>query len=107
MKIINLTPHDVDICDDYGNIIKTYKASGQIARESQRAVVVDCIDGIPLKVSRSAHIVGLPEPEEGTLYIVSTVLRNACKDRLDLISPATKVRVNGRVVGCTSFMSNG
>ena len=32
MKIINLTPHDVNICDEYGNVIETYKASGIEAR---------------------------------------------------------------------------
>ena len=106
MKVINLTPHNVDICDEDGNIIKTYEASGQIARLSQRAEVVDYIDGIPVKVSRNRKVVYLPEPQEGVTYIVSNIILNECRDRMDLIAPATKFYDGNRLVGCTSFMSN-
>ena len=106
MKVINLTPHNVDICDEDGNIIKTYEASGQIARLSQRAEVIEYIDGIPVKVSRDRRITGLPMPHKGVTYIVSNVVLNECRDRLDLIAPATKFYDGNRLVGCTSFMSN-
>ena len=32
MKVINLTPHNVNICDENGKVIKTYRASGTVAR---------------------------------------------------------------------------
>lgn len=106
MEVINLTPHNVDICDEDGNIIKTYEASGQIARLAQRAEVIEYIDGIPVKVSRDRRITGLPMPHKGVTYIVSNIILNACRDRMDLIAPATKFYDGNRLVGCTSFMSN-
>lgn len=32
MKVINLTPHNVDICDINGKVIKTYEPSGIVVR---------------------------------------------------------------------------
>lgn len=106
MKVINLTPHNVDICDEDGNIIKTYEASGQIARLAQRAEVVEYIDGVPVKVSRDRRITGLPDPRKDVTYIVSNIVLNECRHRKDLIAPATKFYDGNRLVGCTSFMSN-
>ena len=107
MKVINLTPHDVSIYTEDRKIIKTYAYSGQIARLAQRAEVVDYIDGIPIKVSRNRRITGLPEPQEGVLYIVSDIVLNCCRHRTDLIAPGSKIYDdNRRVIGCTSFMSN-
>lgn len=106
MTVINLTPHDVDICDYNGNIIKTYKASGIVARNARYTECVGNIDGVPLMASRNERMVNLPEPQEDTMYIVSDVVRHVCADRMDIMSPAEKVRINGRVVGCMTFMSN-
>lgn len=106
MKVINLTPHDVDICDKYGSVIKTYKASGTIARVAYGYNEVEYIDGTPLVVRVNERIVDLPEPKEGVYYIVSNIILTYCSDRLDLISPVKQVRYNGRVVGCEAFVSN-
>lgn len=48
--------------------------------------------------------VDLPEPEIGTLFIVSRVIAEACPDRADLLVPDNLVRDGaGRVVGCRSL----
>ncbi len=106
MKVINLTPHDVNICDDYGHIIKTYKTSGIIARVANGFETIDYVDGTPIVCRTNERIVNLPEPEEDTVYIVSNVILDYCLDRMDLLAPVQQVRINGQVVGCRSFMSN-
>ena len=107
MKIINCCDHNVNICDRYGNIIKVYEPSGYHARLRQDSYIIDHIDGIPVKVRRNDRIVGLPEPEEGTLYIVSEIMRWACPDRTDIISCGGKYHDStGRVRGWTAFARN-
>ena len=106
MKVINLTPHDVDICDRQGNVLKTYKASGEVARINHGYDDIDYVDGVPIVVRTDEQIVGLPKEQDGVMYIVSTIVLNECKDRLDLLAPVQQMRVRGQVVGCRSFMSN-
>lgn len=106
MKVINVTPHNVDICDENGNVIKTYEASGMVARVAHGWETIEYIDGIPMVTRVNARVVNLPEPQEDTLYIVSNIILDYCYDRMDLIAPCQQVKVNGRVVGCRSFVSN-
>lgn len=106
MKIVNCCDHNVEICDTHGNIIKIYEPSGNWARVSH-SIRIRHIDGVPTKVRENKKIVGLPEPEEGTMYIVSNILMAACPDRKDLLScGAKKCDKYGRVMGWTTFQSN-
>lgn len=78
---INLTPHAIVLNDG-----KTIPASGVVARVS--ATYSDFSpDGIA--EVRFGEPVGLPAPKEDTLFIVSGLLKQACPQRTDLISPAT------------------
>lgn len=106
MKVINLTPHDVNICDEYGNVIKTYAASGMVARVGHYWNTVDYVDGVPVVVRGNEHVVDLPEPQEDTFYIVSNVVLDYCYERLDLLAPVKQVRINGCIIGCLAFVSN-
>lgn len=106
MKVINLTPHDVTICDKYGNIIKTYEASGIVARVRCIWSEVDYIDDVPVVIRENGGIEDLPEPQEDTFYIVSNIVLDYCYDRLDLLAPVKQFKINGRVVGCTAFAGN-
>lgn len=106
MKVINLTPHAVNICDDNGNIINTYFCSGKVARVDHGWETIDYVDGIPLVVRQNMNVMNLPEPQEDTVYIVSNVVLDYCTDRMDLIAPVKQVKVNGRVIGCRAFVSN-
>lgn len=107
MKIINLTSHDVNVYDCSGNIIKVYKPSGLVARVAYSLQSVDCVDGIPINVQKNTRVVELPEPIEGVMFIVSSYLYNYCVDRTDLLALADKVKVNGKDVGCRSFLKRG
>lgn len=106
MKVINLTPHDVNICDVYGNIIKTYEPSGKVARVGHNWDEIDYIDGVPVVVRVNVELVDLPEEQRDTMYIVSNIILDYCKDRMDLLSPVKQVKRNGRVIGCRAFVSN-
>ena len=106
MKVINLTPHDVDICDEYGNVIKTYKASGIVARVRHYWSEIDNIDSVPVATRENEHVVDLPEAQEGVFYIVSNIVLRYCNDRFDLLAPVKQVKINGRIVGCQAFVGN-
>lgn len=64
MKIVNLTAHNVDICDEYGKVIKTYKPSGIVVRNAwfpEQVDIIDDVDGLFLFFdilgSRKLHFV--------------------------------------------------
>lgn len=99
MQIINLTPHNVTI--DWATI----PPSGQIARVSVDYRHTDDLDygGGTLPFCRPVYgdVQGLPDAVPGTVYVVSSLVQNAAKDRDDLVVPADLVRDDhGRVIGC-------
>ena len=106
MKVINLTPHRVSICDEYGKITKIYERSGNVARVAHNWEVIDIIDDVPLVVRQNERVIGLPEPQEDTVYIVSNIILSYCADRMDLVAPVKQVKINNSVVGCQAFVSN-
>lgn len=116
MKVINLTPHNVNICDEFGNIIKTYKASGMYARVDHGWETIEHVDDVPLVVRKDARVVvtnadgilefDLPRPKEDIMYIVSNVVLDYCRDRRDIMAPCKQVKVYGQVVGCRTFVGN-
>ena len=107
MKIINLTPHTVNICDEAGTIIKSYPCEGD-ARVKTECSDLLAIDHVPVKWVRYAETEGLPPRAEGIFYIVSMVVAQANPGRADLFCPNTApgevVRdVNGHITGVKSF----
>jgi len=112
-EIINLTPHDINVVDDNGNV-HTFPRSGTIARvdthtEYHRGWEV--YEGedvwIPLAHERDGEVIDLPEPKDGVDYIVSARVRNAVPHRKDVFSPGGLVRDDdGKVVGCSCLVGN-
>jgi len=104
-KIVNLTSHDI-----YDVVGKNwYPATNQVAKVTYTEKTLAIFNGTPIIEYVYSEPVGLPEPEEGTLYIVSSVVLNAMKGkRDDLISPAKIVRdTRGVPIGCQGFRVNG
>ena len=104
MRLVNLTPHPVMICGF------TIPPSGIVARVEESATPVGSItvDGheIPLVAKRFGAIVGLPEREEGVLYIASALVAQAAwaVGRTDVVHPGDLVRdAEGRVIGAASL----
>lgn len=96
---INLTPHDVIITVD--GKTETIKSSG-LARCQEKSTQVDLIDGwIPVYETEYGEVSGLPEPKEGTIYIVSAIVAKAVQNRTDVFIPAKTLRdSNGNIIGC-------
>ena len=87
MKLINLTPHDIVVQKEDGTRV-TYPASGQVARVEIEDACVGDIDGIPIYKGKAKKVEGIPNPQDGVMYVVSLfVLQHA--NREDLISPNT------------------
>lgn len=118
MKIINLTPHTVNIVDQTGNTIATFPSEGN-ARANQTEKLVGSVNGICLFSVEFGETVGLPEPEEGVKYVVSIITANAAKaagrDTSDLLLTtklvrkdengviATGMTAKGQIIGCEGF----
>ena len=106
MRYINLTPHDVSVQTE--GCFSTFSASGVIARVESRHVISSKYDEIPLFSVEYGDVYGLPEPEEGTLYIVSLLVMQA-SSRTDLVAPASGhpdvVRVNGQIHSVPGFVA--
>ena len=77
MKIINLTPHDFTLCNDTGEIIRIIEPTKPTARVSSVVRIVGEIDDIPITETTFGAVEDLPEPQEGTIYIVSLLVQQA------------------------------
>jgi len=108
VKVINLTPHDLNIrCAD-GRVL-TVPPSGIVARIEVSQVQTDSIvcQGyeIPIYSTRMGELVGLPDPEPATIFVTSLVVAKRARQlgRRDVFAPGELVRENGRVVGCVGL----
>lgn len=102
--IINLTPHALTFLDDANNVVLTVPSSG-IARAAQTRVHVADVDigGVSLSVHHSTYgaVEGLPEMQDGVIYVVSALTAQACPDRSDVFITDDPVRDEaGRIIGC-------
>lgn len=103
MNIENLTKHVVTVVDGNNNVID-FQPSGIEARCKEIAMHVDEYNGIPVYETEYDEVENLPEAKPNTIYIVSTLVRLACPDRKDLVSPAKPVRNEaGQIIGCMGF----
>ena len=91
MKFVNLTPHEINVMGVGGDVI-SIPASGMVARLKTGTEVIGEVEGIRLSKTVFGEPEGLPEPEDGTLYLVSQLIKNALPGRSDLGVPAEIVR---------------
>lgn len=98
MKIINLTPHDVNLYTSDG--VLTIASSG-IARAEAHTEQIGMVENIPVYRTVYGATAGLPEQQEGVIYIVSALAAQGCRGRSDVYIPADTVRDdNGCIIGC-------
>lgn len=101
--IRNLTPHAINIVDSEGRNIKTIEPSG-LARVAAVTVAIGEVDGIPLTRTEFGEVEGLPEPEDGTVFIVSALVKQRVPNRHDVVIPNELVRnEKGVIIGCKSL----
>lgn len=104
IKLVNLTPHTVKLVNDFG--VLELDSAG-VARVSSTQEEIGLIIGVPLVRATFGEVTGLPESVEGTMYIVSALVRAALPGRADLASPGDLVRdEKGNVIGAKSLIAN-
>ena len=103
MKFINLTTHDLTIVLENGDDL-ILPASGEVARVTFSTQQVDEVDGIPIyKTIYEPEVTGLPEPEDGTIFIVSSLAAQTAK-RHDVLAPTNLIRDDdGQVIAAGGF----
>ena len=121
-NFVNMTPHNINLIDS--PITETFSIrivpSGQTLRvprpknEMVRELTVGTANvtvnrkvfaGLSaVVVDADGNKTALPEPVEGTYYIVSRIACEAMPERSDLLMVDGTVRdENGRIIGCTGF----
>ena len=102
MKIINLTPHTINVAGH-----SPFIPSGEIARVNFQVIQSGEINGVPIMETLAHGISGLPTETPDTFFIVPTMVRQYFPKRRDLLSPAKLLRDKcGVVVGCVGFEIN-
>lgn len=87
MPIINLTEWTVRLADENGEVYTTFEPAERNLTVHTKGDEIE-VDGTPLEVTQVTSIEGLPQPEDGTYYIVPepvVMLLN----RSDLVAPDT------------------
>lgn len=103
MTFVNLTPHEITFIFADGNEL-VIPPSGNLARVSVKTEKVDEVEGIPVTTSVFGEVEGLPEPKEGTAYLVSSLVAQRVQGRDDVFIPSDSVRDSeGRIIGCRSL----
>jgi len=103
MTMVNLTPHAVTFLVD-GKDPVVVPASGTVARLKTSTAVIGDVDGIPITKTVFGDITDLPDQVDGVVYIVSSLVAQACRDRSDVFIPNDSVRnAEGQIVGCKSL----
>lgn len=103
-SIINLTPHTINIYNADGNEVTKFESMG-IARADSFETVVGELNGIPVVEMTYGAPVGLPDPTDDTVYIVSMLTIQAAiqvgRTTSDLYTTADLVRNDkGQIIGC-------
>lgn len=112
MKLVNLTPHELRFFTNEGNLIKL-SPSGVVARVDTHAKKIKTIDiggtDLPIYSVTYSNVNHIPEPEEGTIYVVSSIVAMHA-NRDDVMSPNTSKETsirdsNGYLIGVNSLQT--
>jgi len=107
-EVVNLTPHAISLANEAGEIIATFPPSGEVARLTTDSVEVGSLLGAPIKKTVYGEVSGVPDPQEGVVYLVSALVAQATK-REDVVAPDTgpsAVRnADGQVVAVRGFIT--
>lgn len=106
MKFVNLTPHSIRIRMDESaspeplDTDMVFQPDGTfVARVETQQERQNDIDGIPVYVTSFGDVIGLPDSEPETVYIVSILVAQRAQ-RDDVLSPltdSTAVRKDGQI----------
>lgn len=112
IKLVNLTPHAINLIVPDGNGGETLivvPPSGAVARcavTRRVAYLIETPEGFKIPVNHTSfgEVEGLPDPEPGVAYIVSTLVAQAARERSDIYVVDDTVRDEaGRIVGARAL----
>lgn len=87
----NLTQHTLNVRLPDGE--RVILPTGVVARVAVDCAVTREVDGIPVVVRSTGAVVDLPDPQDGVVFLVSTLvleaLAKAGSTRSDVLAPAT------------------
>jgi hypothetical protein len=86
--ILNLTPHPLHLYQENGEVL-TIAPTAPAARVSSVTEKVFEIGGFPVTRTTFGDVENLPDPEEGTIFVVSMLVQQAANHRTDLYRPDT------------------
>jgi hypothetical protein len=114
MKLVNLTPHTVNIFNEDGDEVLAVPPSGLVARIETIIEKVGTfrsgipyfqteVTGAPYLIDTEGNIRGFPAGSKGEIFIVSGLFRSYF-DRPDLYQPGELLRDDdGQVIGCVGL----
>ena len=102
-KILNFTPHTINIMNEYGGKIQDFPSEGN-ARVSTSTQKIGTVGDIDLFSKEYGQVEGLPPQENDQFIIVSRLVAAAVPHREDLVFPSGFVRnESGQIIGCLGF----
>lgn len=106
--IVNLTPHDLAVYD--GEQVglaaprTTVPARIREVRSDPYSVTLNGTATPVVDLSYADDVTGLPQPVDGTWYVVSRITAQALRHRADLLFPIDEVRNDSaQIVGCRAL----
>jgi len=107
MRIVNCTPHPISFFKEGIERPDVFFPSGNSIRVKSEHEVTDPIGEYGCVKVRRGECEGIPEPEEGTFFLVSAMVFDATT-RSDVIAPDTGPTCirneQGQVIGVTRFL---
>jgi hypothetical protein len=101
--LVNLTPLVISIHHDNGVLTLPSEGDARVneVRRPDGYLFVNADEQIPVTSVSYGEVTGLPDPVDGTVYVVSLLVRAALPGRKDLASPGPLVRdATGVITGC-------
>lgn len=101
MNIINLTPHTISLVNASNEIVASFPSAGTVRVATSQTIIGE-LAGFPIRKTVLGNVTGLPDAEDGTVYLVSAMVQQALPNRNDLVVPdsgPTAYRENGLIVG--------
>ena len=109
MSIVNCTPHAIVLFSG-DEVVNTFEPSGITVRLLESDKPSEDVYGVHCVERTYCSLAGLPDPVDGTFYLVSIVVLGAAKalGRTDCISPDTGAGCvrspDGKILGTRGFV---
>ena len=88
-EVLNVCPHPVTVGHEGPDRLVFPGVGREDAFRLPTESVTEDFGGLPLGVTKVTNVEALPQPKEGRLYIVPSMVRQLFPDRKDFVSPTT------------------